>query len=284
MAIGSVLSQAEKPIAYYSRTLNSAEKNYSTIEKELLSILDSTKHFRPYLFGQKFIIETDHNPLVWLNKIKEPNSRLTRWKLKLEEFDFDVVYKKGKENKVADALSRIEININETELLDTASILANIDELPQITDEELQQIFQSGSDNNSEAELDLDYDNLLEDCRSTVHSISNEDDGKIIPITEQPVNYFHNRLIFKMNEAYYRIYGKTFDKHTYSLNIRKQIINEDLTKALREIIKPNSTYGTYFCDKELKLALIKLCRQYFNNTIQFFICNKYYKDVISVEK
>ena len=71
VAIGSVLSQSNRPIGYFSRTLNSAEQNYSTIEKELLAILESTKHFRPYLYGRKFKIETDHNTLVWLHKIKE---------------------------------------------------------------------------------------------------------------------------------------------------------------------------------------------------------------------
>jgi RNase H-like domain found in reverse transcriptase/Reverse transcriptase (RNA-dependent DNA polymerase) len=69
VAIGGVLSQNNQPIGYYSRTLNSAEKNYSTIEKELLAVIACCKHFRPYLFGKKFTIETDHNPLVWLSKI-----------------------------------------------------------------------------------------------------------------------------------------------------------------------------------------------------------------------
>ena len=94
----------DKPVAFYSRTLNSAEKNYSVIELELLSILAATKHFRPYLFGKQFTIETDYNPLVRLSKIKEPNLRLIRWRLKLEEFDVIIKYKKGKGNYVADAL------------------------------------------------------------------------------------------------------------------------------------------------------------------------------------
>ena len=76
IALGSVISQNDHPIAFYSRTLNSAERKCSTIEKELLGIVDSTEHFRLYLYGQKFIIETKQNPLVWLTKIKEPNSRL----------------------------------------------------------------------------------------------------------------------------------------------------------------------------------------------------------------
>lgn len=105
--------------------------------KELLAIVDSCKHFRPYLFGQKFTIETDHKPLTWLFSLKEPNQRLIRWKLRLEEFNFEIKYKKGKENKVADALSRIEINaltrkqvqdsLANNEENDLLSILPNVD-------------------------------------------------------------------------------------------------------------------------------------------------------------
>lgn len=121
----SVLSQNNRPIEYYSRILNSAERNYSIIKKKLLAIIDSIKHFRPYLYGRKFVIETCHKPLVWLFKIKEPNSRLISWKIKLEEFDFDFRYKKGKENTLADALSRIEVNHLDS---DTASVQVCIDE------------------------------------------------------------------------------------------------------------------------------------------------------------
>ncbi|XP_049306295.1 retrovirus-related Pol polyprotein from transposon 297 isoform X2 [Bactrocera dorsalis] len=72
-ALGAVLSQDNHPVCYASRTLNTHETNYSTIEKELLAIVWATKYFRPYLFGRKFIIETDHKPLTWLFSIKEPN-------------------------------------------------------------------------------------------------------------------------------------------------------------------------------------------------------------------
>lgn len=140
VAIGGVLTQFNKPIGYYSRTLNSAEKNYSTIEKELLAIIDCTKHFRPYLFGKHFTIETDHNPLVWLDKLKEPNSRLVRWKLKLSEFDYEIKYKKGKENLVADALSRIEVNNNEIETMSTTPEVGetiSAEELEELLPDEL---------------------------------------------------------------------------------------------------------------------------------------------------
>lgn len=93
-AIGSILSQktanGDQPVAYASRTINKAELNYSTTEKELLAIVWSVNHFRPYLFGRKFKIVTDHKPLVWLFNVKDPGSRLMRWRLKLEEYQYEI--------------------------------------------------------------------------------------------------------------------------------------------------------------------------------------------------
>lgn len=110
-AIGAVLSQnnnnKDLPIAYASRTLNEHEVNYSTTEKELLAIVWTVKYFRPYLYGRKFKIITDHRPLTWLMSLKDPSSKLVRWKIRLDEYDFDVTYKPGTLNSNADALSRI---------------------------------------------------------------------------------------------------------------------------------------------------------------------------------
>lgn len=115
-AIGAILSHddTDKPIAYASRTLNEAETRYDATNKELLAIIWATKHFRPYLYGTKFEIHTDHRPLEWLMSLKDPSSKLVRWRLKLSEFDFKINYKKGTRNSNADALSRLEINCNET--------------------------------------------------------------------------------------------------------------------------------------------------------------------------
>lgn len=122
-AIGAVLSQGpvknSLPIAYASRTLNPAETRYSTIERELLAIVWAVKHFRPYLFGKKFTIITDHQPLKWLFSSKDPSSRLVRWRLKLEEYQYEIVYKPGRLNSNADALSRIYAN--ETDTINTDS-------------------------------------------------------------------------------------------------------------------------------------------------------------------
>lgn len=113
-ALGAVLSQGtvgkdDRPIAYASRTLNSAEKSYSTTEKELLAVVWSVKYFRPYLWGRHFKVVTDHRPLRWLMSLKDPGSRLTRWTIKLSEYDFEVIHRPGKANSNADALSRIPI-------------------------------------------------------------------------------------------------------------------------------------------------------------------------------
>ena len=110
-ALGAVLgNQNTRPIAFASKALNSAEQNYSTIEKELLGLVWAIRHFRPYLYGRKFEVFTDHRPLVYLFTLTDPSSHLTKFRLALEEYKFDVVYKKGSENVIADALSRLSID------------------------------------------------------------------------------------------------------------------------------------------------------------------------------
>lgn len=120
VAIGAVLAQSidgkERPIAYLSRTLSKAEENYSATAKELLAIYFATKTFRPYLYGREFTIYTDHEPLTKELKLTDATGRVTRQRLYLEQFDFKIVYKKGKQNVVADGLSRIqnpELNLQE---------------------------------------------------------------------------------------------------------------------------------------------------------------------------
>ena len=117
-AIGAILSQGkinnDHPLAFASRTLNNAEKNYSTTEKELLAIVWAVKYFRPYVFGTTFKVVTDHKPLLYVFNISDPGSRLTRFRLKLEEYNYEIIYKAGKKNTNADALSRIINTVNST--------------------------------------------------------------------------------------------------------------------------------------------------------------------------
>ena len=113
IGLGAVLYQLddqkrEKVIFYASRSLKDCERNYSAIEKELLAIVFAVEKFKYYLYGREFTINTDHNPLTYLNNVTLASSRLTRWRLKLSEYNFKIIYKRGVTNSNADALSRIE--------------------------------------------------------------------------------------------------------------------------------------------------------------------------------
>uniref|UniRef100_A0A1Y1MIJ6 RNA-directed DNA polymerase n=1 Tax=Photinus pyralis TaxID=7054 RepID=A0A1Y1MIJ6_PHOPY len=115
VGIGAVLAQGdgedEKVIAYASRTLSGSEKNYSATEKECLAVLFGIQKFRPYVEGTRFKVITDHHSLQWLNSIKDPSGRLARWSMKLQQHDFTVEHRKGKENVVPDALSRAPLEV-----------------------------------------------------------------------------------------------------------------------------------------------------------------------------
>jgi hypothetical protein len=94
-SLGVILSQADVGkdllIAYTSRSLNKAGRNYSTSEKELLAIVWAMKYFRPYLYGHKFKVVTDHKPLTWVMNVKDPGSRLLRWRIQLDEYNYKIV-------------------------------------------------------------------------------------------------------------------------------------------------------------------------------------------------
>jgi len=109
--VGAVLSQGtigkDLPVAFASRSLNSVETHYTISEKELLAIVWATKYFRPYLYGRKFKIVSDHKLLVWVVNVKDPGSRLMRWRIQLAEYDYEIVHKRGSQNTNADAMSRI---------------------------------------------------------------------------------------------------------------------------------------------------------------------------------
>ena len=113
--VGAVLSQKDKngeehPVGYFSKKLLPREERYSTIEKECLAIKLGVQAFRVYLLWRQFTIQTDHRSLEWLNRLKENNSRLTRWSLALQPYNFVVEHRAGEKNGNADALSRVATN------------------------------------------------------------------------------------------------------------------------------------------------------------------------------
>lgn len=113
--IGAVLVQLdengqEKPIAFMSKKLNSAQRNYSVTERECLAAVEAIKKFRCYLELQDFEVVTDHSSLVWLMKQPDLTGRLARWVFKLQPYNFSISHRKGKDHVVPDALSRIYTN------------------------------------------------------------------------------------------------------------------------------------------------------------------------------
>ncbi|XP_033730000.1 uncharacterized protein LOC117319277 [Pecten maximus] len=109
--LGAVLLQEEEgqkmPIAYASRKLLPRERNYAVIEKECLGIVWGIQKFESYIYGREFLLETDHQPLSYLNKSKTANARLMRWALLLQPYRFRIRAIKGSDNVGADYLSRI---------------------------------------------------------------------------------------------------------------------------------------------------------------------------------
>jgi len=108
--LGGVIMQDNKPLAFYSRKLNSAQKNYTTAEKELLSIIEMLKEFSNILLGYKIIVHTDHKNLLYSSL---PTQRLQRWRMLIEEYDCTFVHVKGVDNVVADGISRLEANFKD---------------------------------------------------------------------------------------------------------------------------------------------------------------------------
>lgn len=140
--IGAVLVQLddegnERPVAFMSKKLNTAQRNYSVTERECLAAIEAIRRFRCYLELQDFEVVTDHSSLLWLMKQPDLTGRLARWVFKLQPYKFTIRHRKGKEHVVPDALSRMHV--------DEISIIDQID--PEI-------------DLNSPGFDDLDYRNL----------------------------------------------------------------------------------------------------------------------------
>lgn len=302
VAIGAILSQgtigSDKPVAYASRTLNETEQRYSTIEKELLAIVWACKYFRPYIFGRRFVVVSDHRPLSYLFNLKEPNSKLIRWRLKLEEYDYTVVYKKGKLNSNADALSRIKINLHETEstinnpgdvnqetlefLNEFANNPENYEPLPSTSNDGLTQpkiIIHS--------DIQIKPPNKPCDSDQTPHSLSKNTSNDAIPIQDEIINNKTNQiLIFKNNT-----HKLSVDQEKYGnqkiLTVKLPITeNEKLIfNFMKEYLKPDVTYYIYFCEPQFSVTFSNIYSDNFNkNGFKLIRCTKLINTVKDIEE
>ena len=112
VGIGDVLLQQHEgklfPIAYASKKLLPSERNYSIMEKECLAVVWAVKRFNVHLYGAPFVLQTDHQPLAYLNRTKFTNGRITRWALFLQPYSITIEAIKGSQNVGEDYMSRIQ--------------------------------------------------------------------------------------------------------------------------------------------------------------------------------
>jgi hypothetical protein len=104
--IGVVLMQNRHPLAYESRKLRGPELLYNIYDKEMLAIMQSLAKFQKYMVGAWFVVKSDHNSLKYLLEQKDLNERQKKWVSRIQTYEFDIEFVKGKNNAVADALSR----------------------------------------------------------------------------------------------------------------------------------------------------------------------------------
>ncbi|XP_071814632.1 uncharacterized protein [Apostichopus japonicus] len=110
VAIAATLNQAGRPVAFFSRPLNGAEKNHPAVEKEALAIIEAVRHWSYYLIGRRFKLTTDQKSVSYVfdiqHKGKIKNEKMRRWRIELSCFTFDIVYRPGSENIPPDTLTR----------------------------------------------------------------------------------------------------------------------------------------------------------------------------------
>lgn len=146
----------ERPIAFMSRKLNTAQRNYTVTEWECLAAVLCVKEFRCFIKGMPFTIITKHASLKWLMEKKNMTGRLARWSLELQQFDFKIEHRKGAENVVPDALSRAVVN--EIQQVVGSPLNLNDDEFKSESYQKRRKHIESNKDNLPDIEV---RDNLI---------------------------------------------------------------------------------------------------------------------------
>lgn len=241
-AIGAVLSQGEhgkeRPVAYISRSLNRTEENYATNEKEMLAIVWALDNLRNYLYGAKKIkIFTDHQPLTFALSNRNHNAKLKRWKARIEEYNYELIYTPGKSNFVADALSRLETEVNH--LSDTSSETAGEAQSNSPTGG----VTDTATEGSQTGTAEEGLCEVSGSDTATAHS-ADQDNSDLIPHVEAPINVFRNQLIFKIgidlhsheepHPGYHRHYISTARLHRDNLvNILKEKLNPRVVNGIK---------------------------------------------------
>lgn len=277
VAISGILSQGklgeEHPIAYVSRTLQPTETRYSTTEKEMLAIFWSIKQYRPYLYGNEFIVISDHKPLQWIFKTKDSTNRLFRWRLQLAEYDFIVLHKPGRHHTNVDCLSRYvgdsNININSEMNIETFDKDIKRNEIKnQINDIKI-------TENKNGFECNVITRRAAREAKEI--ELQNEDDNQKI---DSQINEDENYIK-------YLIENKSFENcleyikicHNYSDEIKERSITKKKFKSNEIYLVSNEEFLALNFET-IKLGKnIYICKKDELNTFYINIKNEITKDI-----
>lgn len=287
-SIGSVLCNGnDRPVAYASRVLNKAEQNYCTVEKELLAVVWSVKHFRPYLYGRKFEIFTDHRPLIYLFGMTNPSSRLTKFRLTLEEYDFSINYIKGSHNVTADALSRIKVEMSELRNMNARmNDSMNVMTRAQVKNENCtkqQELLNSTNER-------LDHPGLVEILKQPVDSVELRclDNNKFAEYKDSISHGYKHYNEFIYNEISQIIYFNLDFRSTLDLGTKLRnlgnMCRENKIKEIcivknalnNELIKKLSRYKDMIVNNGMKISIVKGVKSIEKEEVRQLILNDFH--------
>lgn len=248
LGLGAVLSQSGRPITMISRTLKDRELNYATNERELLAIVWALQKLRNYLYGVRNLnIYTDHQPLTFSVSDRNPNAKIKRWMAFVDEHNAKIFHKPGKENYVADALSRHNIHALNAEPQCAANPLCS-----------------------------QDCHTLEEEPYSDMATVHSEISlTHTIESTEKPVNCFKNQIV--LHEANYSAHRNFIifsekTRHIIDFTDRNTLIDE-----VKLAVNPGAVNAIH-CDLPTLARIQHGLVNYFPST-KFWYCKSMVQDI-----
>jgi transposase InsO family protein len=270
VAAGAVLSQGtaegERPVAYASKKFTPCETRYSAIERELLAIVWAVEHFRPYLWGRKFLVRTDHKPLLWVGKLKESSARVTRLKERLAPYDFDLVHTKGVQNIVADFLSR---HVNAIETPDSPfNVERYADEAFGITRGNQNQRRTEESRAQEHGNVPLRPDELDDLARRTYEQDWQDGPNELqVDARPRPWDTKQDVVNTKLWQIIVReVPGRKFDakmrryhkQRIYQIDIGRETSEEEVAEGYNQVLKRGRLFHVYLGEERQRELLQKL--------------------------
>ena len=223
--LGAVITQDNRPIAFYSKKLNKHQINYTVTDLELLSIVMTLKEFRSILLGQEIVIYTDHKNLE--SDLAHLTSQMgLRWRLLIEEFGITIKYIKGEKNTVADALSRLDFTPTKSDITATTEyIFSMLDDDMELFPLCMRQIAIEHSD---DTELRTRMSRKKNKRKYTKQAINDHDvileNGKVfVPksMRQRMITWYHHWLIHPGSERMMKTINLTMTWPKMEANIKK---------------------------------------------------------------